>query len=101
MSKDVIPKGQYCEYGMVYGICCDEYPPFIIAKAQHEVSELKETNPTSYVCSYCLNSFFIDNEEREEGDDYELIYVNQKKLDEFDDKRQMRRAEYLSKAVKK
>jgi len=100
---DWIPKGELCEFGACYGICFDEYPPFRIWKARHEVF-LPDTKETMYVCSYHLNIEFIDNEEKEEGIHYELDNIDKKALEEWDDdasKRESKYAEYLDRDPKR
>jgi len=90
---------QYCEWGMVDGCCFDEYPPIRIWKGVHEVGLPKEGNlSVIFVCSYCLNLHYIDDEDKEEGEDYDLDIIDREALDKWnseESKRNIKRAEYL------
>ncbi len=94
-----IPKGQDCEYGMTMGLCFDEYPPFRIWKARHEVHLPKE-NSHIYLCSDCLNFYYIDDEDKVQDDDYDLTHIDKEALEKWNSeasKRLEKRAEYLEK----
>lgn len=92
----------YCEWGMVTGACYDGHPPFKIWKAKHEVSLLKEDGSSDgviYVCSDCLNYYYIEDEEKQEGEHYVLSNIDKKALDKWNKEekdRDHKRAEYLN-----
>ena len=90
---------QLCEYGMTYGQCCDEFPPFKIMPGTHEVESHGET---MYLCSYCLQTEIIDDIENGEKnpDDYDLTLIEKDKLDDWNKKRETRRNNWLVRSSK-
>ena len=79
---------EYCTYGSVFGVCCDEYPPFKVAKAKHEVFF---NNETYHVCDYCFVMNFENDDERE---DYTMVSFDKKSYDKFVNNRERRAAKY-------
>lgn len=92
---------QLCEWGMMMGECFDEYPPSRIWKGIHEVGLPKDGKfSVIHVCSDCLNFYYINDDEKEEGEDYELDCIDNEALKKWDDdrpKRDVKRASYLEK----
>lgn len=92
---------QLCEWGMMMGECFDEYPPSRIWKGIHEVGLPKEDKfSVIYVCSDCLNFYYINDEDKLEDDDYDLSLIDREALKKWDDdksKRDIKRVAYLKK----
>lgn len=101
-KEDII----YCDWGLVTSVCYDEHPPFKIWKGIHELILINEDGKTDTinVCSDCLNFYYINNEEKEEGRDFDLSHIDKEALDKWNKEepdRQIKRAQYLKKVLRK
>ena len=97
-------ENQLCEWGMVMGGCFDGYPPMRIWKGIHELCLGDNDETRMFVCSDCLNFNYINDEEKLEGRDYNLDLIDREALNKWNneqEKRDMKRAEYLERNPRK